>query len=261
MADDRAFRVVVADDFEDMRQLVRLTLERSGRFEIVGEAVDGAEAIERAGELQPDILLLDLSMPVLSGLEALPQIRAAAPDTKVVVLSGLDRSRMESAAMAGGAVGYLEKGLQPKQLVDELLAVASLMELAQIAAETARAKLEAQPQSSAAARRFVDETLQRWNCGELFDVVALLTSELVTNAIIHAHSDIELSVSLKPGAVRIDVVDTSADLPEMREAADEDTSGRGLGLVEALATAWGVDERPGGKSVWFELPRPDTSNN
>jgi DNA-binding NarL/FixJ family response regulator len=261
VAGERAFSVVVADDFEDMRQLVRLTLERSGRFEIVGEAVNGAEAIEVAGKLKPDIVLLDLSMPVLSGLEALPRIRAVAPDSKVVVLSGLDRSRMESDAMAGGAVGYLEKGLRPKQLVDELLAVVGIMELAQIAAETAKARLEAQPQSAASARRFVDETLQRWDCGELFDVVALLTSELVTNAILHAHSDIELSVSLKPHAVRIDVVDNSADLPAPRHAADEDTSGRGLGLVEALATAWGVDERPGGKSVWFELPRPDTSPN
>src|SRR2546423_11695498 len=100
MADRPPFRVVLADDFEDMRQLVRLSLERSGRFEVVGEAENGVEAIERATELQPDIFILDLSMPVLSGLEALPRIRAASPATKVVVLSGLDRSRLESDAMA-----------------------------------------------------------------------------------------------------------------------------------------------------------------
>jgi DNA-binding NarL/FixJ family response regulator len=259
VAEQSPYRVVVADDFADMRHLVRLSLERSGRFTMVGEAENGAEAIDRARDLQPDILLLDLSMPVLSGLEALPQIRAASPDTKVVVLSGLDRSRMEPDAVAGGAVGYLEKGLRPNQLVDELLAMAGLMELVQVAAETARAKLEAQPQSAASARRFVDETLRRWHCDELFDVVGLLTSELVTNAILHAHSDIELNVTLRPDAIRIDVADHSADLPSLRTAAEEDTSGRGLGLVEALATSWGVDERPGGKSVWFELPRPDTT--
>ena len=251
------FRVVVADDFADMRHLVKVSLERSGRFEVVGEAGDGAEAIARAAELQPDIVLLDLSMPVMSGMEALPKIREAAPDTKVVVLSGFDRSRMESQALAGGALGYIEKGLRPEQLVDELLAVVGLMELIEGAAGTVRAQLEAQPQSAASARRFVDETLRRWQCGELFDVVGLLTSELVTNAILHAHSEIELSVRLTPDAVRIDVADHSASLPAPRDAADEDTSGRGLGLVEALATSWGVDERPGGKSVWFELPRPD----
>ena len=257
MAGPSAFRVVVADDFADMRHLVKMTLERSGRFEIVGEAENGAEAIEQARDLQPDILVLDLSMPVLSGMEALPQIRDASPDTKVVALSGFDRSRMESEAIAGGAVGYLEKGLRPSQLVDELLGLTGLMELVQGAAATARAKLEAQPQSAASARRFVDETLRRWECDELFDVVGLLTSELVTNAILHAHSEIELSVSMMPDAIRIDVLDHSADLPSPRTAAEEDTSGRGLWLVEALATAWGVDERPGGKSVWFELPRPD----
>lgn len=252
-----SFRVVVADDFADMRHLLRVTLERSGRFEVVGEAGDGAQAITLAKELTPDIVLLDLSMPVLSGIEALPRIREASPATKVVVLSGLDRAQMESEALAVGAVGYLEKGLRPSELVDELLAVAGLMELVDDAADTARARLEAQPQSAASARRFIDETLRRWQCDELFDVVGLLTSELVTNAILHAHSEIELSVRLTPNSVRIDVADHSDRLPAPREAAEEDTSGRGLGLVEALATSWGVDERPGGKSVWFELPRPD----
>jgi DNA-binding NarL/FixJ family response regulator len=253
-----AFRVVVADDFADMRHLVKVTLERSGRFEIVGEAENGVEAIDLARDLRPDILVLDLSMPVLSGMEALPQIREASPDTKVVVLSGFDRSRMESEVMAGGATGYLEKGLRPRQLVDELLAISGLMEVVEGAADTVRARLAAQPQSAASARRFVDETLQRWECEELFDVVGLLTSELVTNAILHAQSEIELNVSMTPDAIRIDVVDHSANMPAPRTPAEEDTSGRGLGLVAALATAWGVDERPGGKSVWFELPRPDT---
>src|SRR5437763_3902055 len=130
-----SFRVVVADDFADIRHLMRLTLERSGRFQIVGEAVNGAEAITLAQELEPDLLLLDLSMPVLSGLEALPRIREASPATKVVVLSGLDRAQMEPDAREGGAVGYLEKGLRPSELVDELLAVASLMELVEGAAD------------------------------------------------------------------------------------------------------------------------------
>lgn len=260
MGERSQFRVVVADDFADMRHLVKLTLERSGRFKVVAEAENGAEAVDCARELQPDVLVLDLSMPVLSGMEALPQIREASPDTKVVVLSGFDRSRMERDAIAGGAVGYLEKGLRPAQLVDELLAIAGLIELIEGAAETAKARLDAQPQSAASARRFVDETLHRWHCDELFDVVGLLTSELVTNAILHAHSEIELSVSMMPDAIRIDVLDHSAEMPSPRTAAEEDTSGRGLGLVEALATAWGVDERPGGKSVWFELPRPDRNN-
>src|SRR5438045_2953374 len=121
-----SFRVVVADDFADIRHLMRLTLERSGRFQIVGEAVNGAEAITLAQELEPDLLLLDLSMPVLSGLEALPRIREASPATKVVVLSGLDRAQMEPEALEGGPAGYLEKGLRPGHLAAGPLAVARL---------------------------------------------------------------------------------------------------------------------------------------
>ena len=253
---DRPFRIVLADDYADMRHLVRVTLERSGRFEVVGEASDGAEAISTAAELKPDILVLDLSMPVLSGMEALPQIRKVAPSTKVVILSGFGRSQMEPMALAGGAVGYLEKGLAPARLVDELLGVTGLIELVEDAAETVRAKLEARPQSAASARRFVDETLARWDCGDLFDTVALLASELVTNAIIHARSEAEISVRLTPSVIRVDVADGSHEPPTLRAAAPEDTSGRGLALVEMLSSAWGVEKRPDGKSVWFEVPRP-----
>src|SRR5207245_9330684 len=120
---------------------------------------------------------------------------------------------LEPWAMSGGATGSLEEGLRPAQLVEELLAAAGLMELVEGTADTVRAKLEGQPQSAASARRFVDETLHRWKCDELFDVVGLLTSELVTNAILHAQSEIELNVSLTPDAIRIDVVDHSAEMP------------------------------------------------
>ena len=181
----------------------------------------------------------------------------AAPDVKVVVLSGFGRTQMEATALAGGAVGYLEKGVSPNRLIDELLAVAGLLELVERAADMARAQLDARPQSAASARRFVDETLRRWRCHELFDTVALLASELVTNAILHARTELELSVRLTPSAIRVDVADRNPQRPVPRDAAPEDTSGRGLALVETLASAWGVDERPGGKSVWFEVPRPD----
>jgi anti-sigma regulatory factor (Ser/Thr protein kinase) len=202
-----------------------------------------------------------MSMPVLSGMEALPRIREVAPATKVVVLSGFGREQMGPMALAGGAVGYLEKGMHPNRLVDDLLALAGLLELVERAADSARANLEALPQSAASARKFVDETLRRWDYGDLFDVVALLASELVTNAILHARSEVELSVRLTPTAIRVEVADHSIQHPVPREAAPEDTSGRGLALVETLASAWGVDERTGGKSVWFEVPRPDRTTS
>src|SRR5205807_2498794 len=121
-------RVVLADDLPDARELTRLTLERTGRFRVVGEAGDGAEAIEMVTRHRPDLLLLDLAMPRVDGLRALPAIRSASPETKVVVLSGFDRSRLAHRAMAGGAVAYLEKTVSTRLLVDELLAVSGLLD-------------------------------------------------------------------------------------------------------------------------------------
>jgi DNA-binding NarL/FixJ family response regulator len=109
-------RVVVADDSEDMRELVRASLHAYGDFEVVGEAATGAEAVELAGTLEPDVVLLDLSMPVMGGLAALPAIRTAAPDTRVVVFSAFNKEEFGENAANLGARGYGVKGIHPKAL-------------------------------------------------------------------------------------------------------------------------------------------------
>ncbi|MDQ1439190.1 MAG: hypothetical protein QOK43_2819 [Acidimicrobiaceae bacterium] len=106
----RLRRVLIADDVRDLRMLLRMALESAGEFEVVAEAEDGAQAITQAQSHQPDLVLLDLSMPVLDGLEALPQIRAVAPDAQVVVLSGFEASKMRDRVLEGGAIAYIEKG-------------------------------------------------------------------------------------------------------------------------------------------------------
>ena len=116
-------RVLLVDDMVELRAMIRLTLERSRRFVVVGEAGDGRAAIELAFEHQPDLVLLDVSMPVMDGLEALPHLRAAAPEACVVMLSGFSEVRLGADAAAGGAAAYLEKGLTPQALVDRLLDV------------------------------------------------------------------------------------------------------------------------------------------
>jgi len=86
--------------------------------------------------------------------------------------------------------------------------------------------------------------------GELRDTIELLISELVTNAVIHARSDVELTISEHGARIRVEVSDTNPQMPAIREP--DAASGRGLRLVDALADRWGTIGRADGKTVWFE---------
>ena len=116
-------RVVLVDDMVELRAMIRLTLERSGHFEVVGEAGDGREALAVVTELRPDLVLLDVAMPVMDGLESLPHLRAEVPEATVIMLSGFSELRLGAEAAALGAAAYLEKGLSPAALVARVLEV------------------------------------------------------------------------------------------------------------------------------------------
>ncbi len=103
-------RVVIADDVEALRVLVRLALEEHADIAVVGEATDGREAVAIALEHRPDVILLDVSMPHYDGLEALVDIRREAPEVAVVMLSGFAAGRLGPQAVSLGAHAYLEKG-------------------------------------------------------------------------------------------------------------------------------------------------------
>lgn len=104
-------RVVVVDDSDDITELVTLLIEdrSGGQWRVVGSAGDGDRAVEVARATQPDLVLLDVAMPIMDGLEALPHIRRAAPEARVVMLTGFSGDLVGEAAMAGGAIGCLEK--------------------------------------------------------------------------------------------------------------------------------------------------------
>src|SRR2546430_9145859 len=122
MASDNGtpIRVLIADDTPDIRLLLRAALRMYPGFEIVGEAADGAEAVKLAQEHQPDVILLDLAMPVKDGLQAIPEIREESPDTKILVLSGFTATEMRPEAFRLGAHAYLEKGSPPDRLIATL---------------------------------------------------------------------------------------------------------------------------------------------
>jgi PAS domain S-box-containing protein len=117
----RPIRVLLADDASTVRLLLRRTLESSASFEVVGEAVDGCQAVTMAEALQPDMVLLDMSMPVMAGLDAIPRIRRGAPGARIVVLSGFAADQEEARAVEAGAIAFLDKQLRPAELIDRLL--------------------------------------------------------------------------------------------------------------------------------------------
>ena len=106
-------KVAICDDIENFRRMLRLVLEFESDIEVVGEAGDGRAAVELCEALQPDVLLLDVSMPVMDGLEALPMILETSPETSVVMLTGYGSREVEGRAMERGAFRYLEKGADP----------------------------------------------------------------------------------------------------------------------------------------------------
>ena len=117
-------RILVVDDHPLTRDALASLLTQGG-FEVVGEAADGVEALDLALELQPDLVLLDLSMPGLDGLAALPRLRAAAPGCEVVVLTASGTEENLLAAIRAGAAGYLLKSEPPERIVSFLRGVAN----------------------------------------------------------------------------------------------------------------------------------------
>ena len=123
-APDPPVRVLVVDDHTLVRRGVADVLRDESGFAVVGQAEDGAEAVSRARELRPDVILMDLYMPRLSGLEATRQIKAALPGTRIVVLTVSEEERDLFEAVKAGAEGYLLKNVAPPALRATLRGVA-----------------------------------------------------------------------------------------------------------------------------------------
>ena len=110
--------VLIADDHPFVRHGLRTFLETLDDVEVVGEAGNGAEAVEQAARLVPDVVLMDLVMPELDGVEATRRIRAESPTTKVIVLTSFDADEQVFPAIKAGAAGYLLKDVRPAELAE-----------------------------------------------------------------------------------------------------------------------------------------------
>src|SRR6266571_4728856 len=113
-------RILLADDHEVARKGVRALLENHTGYEVVGEAVDGRETIEMTSRLKPDVVILDVGMPDMNGLEATRQIVNQNPQTKVLILTVHDAQYMASEALRAGARGYVLKSDASPDLLEAL---------------------------------------------------------------------------------------------------------------------------------------------
>jgi DNA-binding NarL/FixJ family response regulator len=117
---------MVADDHQRFREALVAVLELDG-FEVVGQAADGADAVALAKQLQPDVIMMDLSMPVLNGLDATRLVRDALPSTPVVVFTAFTGVELERAALAAGATAYLAKDASLEELRATLAAAVAAL--------------------------------------------------------------------------------------------------------------------------------------
>src|SRR3954447_11754092 len=112
VGDAAPIRVLLCDDAEGFRALMRSSLADDPCIEVVGEAADGEEGVQATADLQPDVVLLDMSMPRMGGLQAIPKMRRTAPRTSIIGLSSFSAARMRGPSIEIGAHSYLEKGTE-----------------------------------------------------------------------------------------------------------------------------------------------------
>ncbi len=247
-------RAVIVDDDADVRFLLRRLLEGSGSVEVVGEAPDGLQAASVARAARPDMVLMDLNMPGVDGLSALPLVRSAcSPAPAIIVISARPSQAALDAVAAGQAAGFLEKANGFGQLVRDAIDIASRAVRWPESDDLARWHLPAELTSGAIARRRLRRLLEEWSMASVVDDAQLLTTELVNNAVLHASSDVVLTVHRRRRGVHIEVSDHGGGTLRRADPTPTDTDGRGLLLVEQLSTDWGTAVHGEVKTVWFEL--------
>ncbi|MGN6635848.1 MAG: response regulator [Oryzihumus sp.] len=240
--------VVLVDDIPEILTMLRAALRLRGGFTVLGQAMTGAGAVALAGTAKPDLVVLDMNLPDLAGREVLTQIRAQSPTTRIVIFSGMPEEDLGSVDPS--TTLFVPKTAAIDQLVD------LLVDLGRPPATVAEIDLPQVLDSVARARDFVATQLRAWRADLLLVDALIVTSELATNAIVHADPPCRLRLSLDGSTLRIDVRDGGRGTPEPRALGETGEGGRGLQLVSALAAAWGVQAVAGdGKLVWAELAR------
>jgi two-component system nitrate/nitrite response regulator NarL len=116
-------KVLLVDDHAVVRDGIRARLESSADFEVVGEAVNGREAVQKTEELKPDVVLMDISMPVMNGMDAARQLRSSFPDLKVIILTMHEHKEYIQGVIRCGAQGYIVKDVSAQEMISAIKTV------------------------------------------------------------------------------------------------------------------------------------------
>lgn len=240
-------RVVVVDDVIEVRRMLRTALRFGGHFDVVGDAATARDAVALAERLQPQIVVLDLGMPDMSGRQLVGRIREAAPYAKIVVFTGAPND--DPDWFARRTAGFVNKE-HLSQLVTTLQSIST-----PVTGVASSVSLPRDAVSLAIAREHVRVQLAEWSLPALIDAAVLVVSELAGNAVEHAGTGFELRLEVRGDtSLRIEVLDHGPGSPDPREPDLDSERGRGLHLVASLAVSWGVEPVPGeGKIVWADL--------
>ncbi len=196
--DEPLVSVVLVDDSSELRGLVRRRLERTGQFDVVAEGGDGDEAISLVIRHEPDLLLLDTSMPTCDGLQALPAILAVCPETRVVMFTGFDEQGLAERARELGAVDFVEKSLPLQELPERLLRAVRGATSSELSGRAALSVVRNSPgEVHEDEQALLSEHVAQFQ--ELFDQAAIGMATLtVTGTIVRANRALAALMSCRP---------------------------------------------------------------
>lgn len=233
--------VVLIDDSAEVRSLIKARLGLSGLLTVVADGANGNDAIGLAYRFQPTLLLLDMSMPSMDGLEALPGILTVAPDTRVVVYSGFEEGGLAARAREMGAAAFLEKSLPIDQLAGELLAV---LPPEQVPSSPRALSVVTDDPDGHDDQSLLGEHLERFR--EVFDEAAIgMATMTLTGSVVRANRALGSLVGCKhEELVGVDYATLTSGAGELLDAALDDIVERSTDLVHfEHAVAGASDER------------------
>ena len=218
---------------------LRTALIAAPEVEVVTELTDASAAAVAAAELRPDVVVLRVELSDVTESCVLGELRDTAPWARIVLHAQIAR-----LGAPGGARWN-------RRLIGVVVDTVNSPTL------EARLELPDDPRSVPLARSLLTQLLGQWEMEDFVDLAALLITELVANAIRHVPGTCAVELTRRGDALRIAVVDTGAGLPDLQSPGLSAFRGRGLHIVNALATEWGIDHLEDGcKAVWAELANP-----